>query len=172
MSINLLVCRYLAYDIIGEIGFGAPFGFIKTASDVSNLIKAFEDGAPIFGLLGRLYPFTMWIKKTWIGQKYLVAKPEDKSGWGAFMRIRDKLIDRRKTDLKAGTLGGRVDLLQTFVFLSITSLSLEWTRNNHMAEYSMPVQRTANLSTPNMSKPRLFSSLLLERTRQGLPSKV
>ena len=107
--------RYLAYDVIGEIGFGAPFGFIRTASDFSGMIKNFEDGAPLFGLLGRLYPFTMWIKKTWVGKKYLVAKPEDKSGWGPFMRLRDTLIERRRKDLKEGNLGGRIDLLQTFV---------------------------------------------------------
>ena len=116
--------------MIGEIGFGAPFGFIKTASDVGGMIKAFEDGAPIFGLLGRLYPFTIWIKKTWVGKKYLVAKPEDKSGWGTFMRLRDKIIDQRRRDLKAGSLGGRVDLLQTFVVVFIASLGLVTTRTD------------------------------------------
>ena len=116
--------------MIGEIGFGAPFGFIKTASDVSGMIKAFEDGAPIFGLLGRLYPFTMLIKKTWVGQKYLVAKPEDNSGWGTFMRLRDKIIDQRRRDLKAGSLGGRVDLLQTFVVVAHASMGLVSTRND------------------------------------------
>ena len=109
--------RYLAYDVIGEIGFGTPFGFIETASDVSGMIKNFEDGVPLFGLLGRLYPFTVAIKKTWIGKKFLIAKPEDKSGWGPFMRLRDTLIDRRKKDIKDGNLGGRIDLLQTFVAL-------------------------------------------------------
>lgn len=77
------------------------------------MIKAFEDGAPLFGLLGRLYPFTIAVKKTWIGRKFLVAKPQDKSGWGAFMRLRDELVEKRKGDIKAGLLGDRVDLLKT-----------------------------------------------------------
>ena len=116
--------------MIGEIDLSAPFGFIKTASDVSGMIKAFEDGAPIFGLLERLYPFTIWIKNTWVGQKYVVAKPANKSGWGTFLRLRDKIIDQRRRDLKAGSLGGGVDLLQTFVVVFIASFGLVTTRTD------------------------------------------
>ncbi|KAF2842058.1 flavonoid 3',5'-hydroxylase [Patellaria atrata CBS 101060] len=105
---------YMAYDIISEVGFGAPFGFIETGSDVGGLIQGFHDGLTPFGLMGRLYPFTMWVKKTFLG-KYLVAKPEDDSGIGTLMRFRDKLILQRQRDIEKGTTGGRIDLLQTFL---------------------------------------------------------
>lgn len=105
---------FMAYDIISEVGFGAPFGFIESASDVGGLIKGFHDGLPAFGLLARLYPVTNFIKKTPLG-KHLIAKPEDDSGIGTLMRFRDKLLQQRRIDIENGTTGGRIDLLQTFI---------------------------------------------------------
>lgn len=103
----------MAYDIISEIGFGAPFGFIEKGEDVAGLIKGFHDGLPAFGLLARLYPFTYWVKSTWVGEKYLVAKPEDDSGIGILMRFRDRLIAERLEANADGKSQGRIDLLQT-----------------------------------------------------------
>jgi cytochrome P450 len=105
-------CR--AYDIISEVGFGAPFGFVESATDVGGLIQGFHDGLVPFGLMARLYPFTNWVKSTWVGEKYLVAKPEHESGIGTLMRFRDKLIAQRQKDIEAGKVD-RVDLLQTFL---------------------------------------------------------
>jgi hypothetical protein len=110
----------MAYDIISEIGFGAPFGFVLSGSDISGLIQGFHDGLLPFGLMARLWPFTRWIKSTWIGEKYLVAKPEDNSGIGMLMRFRDKLIEERVRDIEVAKMDGKgatggVDLLQTFL---------------------------------------------------------
>ncbi|MCJ1405623.1 hypothetical protein MMC11_008851 [Xylographa trunciseda] len=106
---------FMAYDIISEVGFGAPFGFVKSATDVGGLIQGFHDGLPAFGFLSRMHPFTGWVKTTWIGEKFLVAKPEDESGIGTLMRFRDRLLDKRIKDIAAGATGGRIDLLQTFL---------------------------------------------------------
>lgn len=102
----------MAYDIVSEIGFGAPFGFIDSGSDVGGLIQGFHDGLPAFGLMARCWPATNFIKKTPLG-KLFVARPEQDTGIGALMRFRDKLIEQRQKDLEAG-LVGRVDLLQTY----------------------------------------------------------
>ncbi|KAL1610164.1 hypothetical protein SLS60_001829 [Paraconiothyrium brasiliense] len=104
---------YMAYDIISEIGFGAPFGFVESGTDVGGLIQGFHDGLLPFGLMARLWPFTNFIKKTPLG-KYLVAKPEDNSGIGMLMRFRDKLLAQRLKDVAEGNIE-RVDLLQTFI---------------------------------------------------------
>jgi cytochrome P450 len=106
---------YMAYDIVSEIGFGAPFGFVPAGTDIGGLIQGFHDGMTAFGLLARFHPFTTWIKKTWLGEKYLVAKPEDDSGIGVLMRYRDKLLDERLQDITNGKTGETVDLLQTFI---------------------------------------------------------
>ncbi|KAF2139253.1 uncharacterized protein K452DRAFT_254487 [Aplosporella prunicola CBS 121167] len=106
---------YMAYDIISEVGFGAPFGFIEQGKDVEGLIQGFHDGLVPFGLMARLYPFTNWVKSTWFGDKYLVARPEQESGIGTLMRFRDKLIAQREKDIADGNTNGRIDLLQTFL---------------------------------------------------------
>lgn len=99
---------YMAYDIISEVGFGAPFGFVESESDVGGLIQGFRDGLLLFGLTAKLWPFTSFIKKSWI------AKPEDNSGIGMLMRFRDKLLAQRLQNVKEGKVD-RVDLLQTFI---------------------------------------------------------
>lgn len=106
--------RYFAYDVISEIGFGAPFGFVDKGEDVEGLIQGFHDGLPAFGVLARLHPFTSWIKTTFL-KKYIVATPQDDSGIGVLMRFRDKLISQRLQDIEQGKDIGRVDLLQTSV---------------------------------------------------------
>jgi hypothetical protein len=103
---------FLTYDVISEVGFGSPFGFVEKGEDIGGLIQGIDDGSPYFGLMCRLYPFTEWVKTTVLGHK-LVAKPEDASGIGVLMRFRDKLIDQRMKDIKTGTIGSRVDLLQS-----------------------------------------------------------
>ncbi|KAI1846099.1 hypothetical protein JX266_007908 [Neoarthrinium moseri] len=105
---------YMAYDVISEVGFGAPFGFVEQGKDVENLIQGFHDGLVPFGLMARLYPFTNWVKSTFLG-KYLVATPEQESGIGILMRFRDKLIKQRFEDIEAGKTTGRIDLLQVFI---------------------------------------------------------
>lgn len=63
--------------------------------------------------MARLYPFTNWVKSTWMG-KYLVASPEQDSGIGTLMRFRDGLIQQRQRDIEDGKTNGRMDLLQTY----------------------------------------------------------
>ncbi|KAK1625356.1 flavonoid 3',5'-hydroxylase [Colletotrichum phormii] len=90
---------YLAYDIVSEVGFGQPFGFIEQGKDIEGLIQGFHDGLVPFGILARCYPFTNWVKSTFLG-KYLI--------W-------DGLIAQRFKDIEKGTTDGRIDLIQTFI---------------------------------------------------------
>ncbi|MCJ1356967.1 MAG: hypothetical protein MMC33_006963 [Icmadophila ericetorum] len=105
---------YLTFDILSDIGFGEPFGFVETASDVGGLIANLRDGFLSFGILARLYPLTGWIKKTWLGQ-ILIAGPEDETGIGALMRFRDEFIDRRIDEIESGTVKSRADILQAIL---------------------------------------------------------
>ncbi|KAI0845509.1 flavonoid 3',5'-hydroxylase [Daldinia vernicosa] len=105
---------YMAYDIISEIGFGEPIGFIEQEKDVDGLIQGFHDCLVPFGVMARLYPLTKWIKKTPMG-RYLVASPEHESGAGVLMRLRDRLVQKRYDDIKAGNTKSRIELLQTFI---------------------------------------------------------
>lgn len=104
---------YLAFDVISEVGFGKALGFIEKGEDVGGLIQAFHNGLPAFGIMARLYPFTEWVKGTWVG-KYLVASPEQDSGIGVMMRWRDKLVNDRIQEIQEGRDKDRprADLLQ------------------------------------------------------------
>ncbi|MCJ1398067.1 hypothetical protein MMC11_001264 [Xylographa trunciseda] len=106
---------FMAYDIISDVAFGAPFGFVESATDIGGLIKGFHDGLPAFGFLARMYPFTRFVKSTWVGERYLVAKPEDDSGIGALMRFRDSLLEQRLTAIEAGETSDRPDFLKSFI---------------------------------------------------------
>ncbi|KAJ0386979.1 hypothetical protein COL922a_003130 [Colletotrichum nupharicola] len=105
---------YLVYDIVSDVGFGQPFGFIEQEKDVEGLIQGFHDGLVPFGIMARCWPFTNWMKSTFLG-KYLVATPEQDSGIGTLMRFRDRLIGKRFEDIEKGATNGRIDLLQTFI---------------------------------------------------------
>lgn len=65
---------FMAYDIVSDFGFGAPFGFVEKGEDIGGLIQGFHDGMTAFGLMGRFYPFTGLVKKTRLGRQMLVAK--------------------------------------------------------------------------------------------------
>ena len=104
----------MAYDIVSDFGFGAPFGFVDSGTDIGGLIQGFHDGCTAFGLMGRFYPFTGLMKKTKIGRQMLVAKPGDKTGIGTLMTFRDKLLAERIADIEQGKTP-RLDLLQTFL---------------------------------------------------------
>jgi cytochrome P450 len=105
----------MAYDIISELGFGAPLGFVDAGKDVHGLIQGFHDGNPLFGIMARMHPFTTMAKKTWLGKKYLVSRPGDQTGIGVLMKTRDRLIAQRLEDIDRGETKTRVDLLQTFL---------------------------------------------------------
>jgi cytochrome P450 len=104
----------MAYDIVSDFGFGAPFGFVESGKDIGGLIQGFHDGMTAFGLMGRFYPFTGLVKKTSIGRQMLVAKPGDATGIGTLMTFRDKLLAERLADIEQGKTP-RLDLLQTFL---------------------------------------------------------
>ena len=106
---------YLAYDVIADFGFGSPLGCVATGSDVDGLIQSFEDGLPYAGIPGKIYPFTNWAKETWFGKRLLMTSPTDKSGIGVMMRARDRLFEKRISDIESGKLNGRVDLLQAYL---------------------------------------------------------
>jgi cytochrome P450 len=109
-----LNCSYLAYDIISELGFGAPVGFIEAGCDRQNIVPNLHHGLRIKALFNRLYPLVKLIQKTGIGRSYFQSSPGDSSGLGILMKLRDTYMAQRLDVLKEGK-EGRADLLQTFL---------------------------------------------------------
>lgn len=109
-----MLARFLAYDVISEIGFGAPIGFVEAGCDQDDIIKHLHAGLREKAILNRLYPFLKLMKGTWLGRKYFEASSRGSSGLGILLKLRDRLLDRRLKDLESGK-EGRQDLLQTFL---------------------------------------------------------
>jgi len=93
---NLISSRFYVYDTISELAFGEKFGSMKSGSDITGLAEALHDGAMAFALMGRLYPITKLIKKTFIGDKYLIPKSGDPNGIGTIMTVS---IGNKKTTM-------------------------------------------------------------------------
>ncbi|PQE32144.1 Cytochrome P450 protein [Rutstroemia sp. NJR-2017a WRK4] len=104
---------YAAFDVISLVGFGEAFGFVETATDVNDLIKELHRGFFYFGIVGRLYPFVEFIKRTPLG-KFLVSGPKDKGGMGLLIRWTNRIMAAREKEIADGKNHNRVDLLQSF----------------------------------------------------------
>ena len=107
----------MTFDTVSEIAFGASIGFTDKGADVDGLIKGFHQALPLAGALPRVYPLIELINKTPL-RKYLQPNPEDNSGLGLLMRVRDKLLADRLEAIKSGTTAGRIDLLQAYAMKS------------------------------------------------------
>ncbi|CAD0049001.1 unnamed protein product [Aureobasidium pullulans] len=158
---------YMAYDVISEVGFGAPFGFIESGSDVAGLIQGFHEGLVPFGLMARLYPFTNWVKSTSFGDKHLVARPEQESGIGTLMRFRDKLIEQRRKDIEAGNTNGRIDLLQTAEILLVllagadtTGTAIQALIKDILTHPTVYVKLMAEVDAATRAAPNIFPRLV------------
>ena len=103
---------YLGFDVITDLAFGAPMGFIEAASDVGGLIKGLHTGWLVFGLMSRLHPMKTYMSKSWIVKRLFAMKPNDKSGFGVLMKSRDRIIEERLKAKAAGRTDLRPDVLQ------------------------------------------------------------
>ncbi|RPA87783.1 cytochrome P450 [Ascobolus immersus RN42] len=103
---------YVAYDIVSDIVFGKRFGFLKAGADVGDLIKNFQVALPAVGVLNRM----RWINDLIMAipgfGTLMKPSPSAKTGIGALMRFRDRLVERRYADIATKK---RPDLLHNFI---------------------------------------------------------
>jgi cytochrome P450 len=108
-----LKIQYFALDVISTIGFGEPFGDLKTDTDVNDYIKSAEEGLWILTValgLG-LAPFLQWPPIA----RILGPSEADKTGLGKMMGAARRLIDARFTKSLE-----RSDMLASFVRHGLT----------------------------------------------------
>ncbi|KAF4124075.1 LOW QUALITY PROTEIN: Cytochrome P450 [Geosmithia morbida] len=103
----------MACGVISSVGFGAPLGLMEEGNDIGGPTQGIHDGLVMLGIVARLYPFADWIKTTSLAE-YLVSSPEQESGIGTLTRFHDRLIQQLREDIRNGTAGERMDLLQRF----------------------------------------------------------
>ncbi|RPA85284.1 putative cytochrome P450 monooxygenase [Ascobolus immersus RN42] len=94
--------QYYAYDVVSELAFGKPFGFVKAASDVAGLIHSLHITMPGAGILQRI-PSLADVLSLPILEKKMMPNPTDKTGIGAIMGFRNKLIRKRIESGESGS---------------------------------------------------------------------
>lgn len=99
--------QFFTYDVISELTFGRRFGFIEKGEDFHNLVSGLLLGLPLIGLTQRIKFLNSLFTSDWVANK-VNPRPTDKSGIGAVMGYRDKLLAQR---VEGGEMDGRHDIL-------------------------------------------------------------
>ena len=82
--------QYLTTDLITQLCFGEPFGFVKTHSDVFNFLETLESRLPIvekFTVLVEINTLISFIAATPLLNRVL-PQPTDKDGIGRITGVR------------------------------------------------------------------------------------
>ena len=97
----------LAYDVVGELAFGAPFGHLEKETDVMGIRKAVYDGFFFMSNMGH-YPGQMfWLRNRVFGYLMKLAGGQDPmsgfQAWSAenLMRRRDADAPSQREDMLA-----------------------------------------------------------------------
>jgi cytochrome P450 len=106
------IAQYFALDVISDIAFGQPFGFLESDSDVYDYIKTQEALLPIFEWFSTLPSLERLTRVGWVS-KLIMPKPTDKKGLGRLMGVAEKIVNERYA---AATKGGpKSDMLGSFI---------------------------------------------------------
>ncbi|KAI9146993.1 Cytochrome P450 monooxygenase [Paramyrothecium foliicola] len=103
--------QWFSYDTISQLAFGEPIGFIRGATDVSDLIKNFHDMAPFAAVVGALPWLCAPFLNNPLTKRYLMPKPGDKTGIGKVMSFRDALLRTRFENPQARHQGDFLDII-------------------------------------------------------------
>ncbi|KAI5776491.1 cytochrome P450 [Geopyxis carbonaria] len=117
---------YYAYDVISELCFGRPFGFIKAGNDFYGLADGFKDHIFWQGLFVRLPSVVRALRGTRF-QRFLDPTSKDGKGLGCVIVIRDELIKDR---LENPQLGGTDILSHLLAAYNTGSLTMNQLKND------------------------------------------
>jgi hypothetical protein len=111
--------QYFTLDVISDIAFGEPFGFIETDSDVYEYIRTTEETIPM-AMVTTVIPWlvTLLSSPTF---KWLMPSEKDKLGFGKVMGVaKETAAERFGPDKKV-----RRDMLGSFIAHGLTQREAE-----------------------------------------------
>lgn len=103
--------HWLAVDVVMDLSFGTPLGFVAQGKDIGDIIQSVQDlfiGANVMVNLPSLVKSTQ-LPFLW---KLIGPKPTDLKGPGALQGVAFSAVKKR---LEEGKVKGRRDLLQYFL---------------------------------------------------------
>lgn len=80
--------KWFMYDVVTDVTFGEPIGFVREGKDIGKLLQAFHELAPLAGLIAAL-PWLMnpLLKNDFFGRRFLMPKAGDSRGGGRIMEV-------------------------------------------------------------------------------------
>ncbi|KAK2029101.1 cytochrome P450 [Colletotrichum zoysiae] len=105
---------YFALDVISELGFGTPYGFLKEDRDLYQYVSTKDAFFPVMVTMGNM-PWLARLMHSWPLNLGL-PKSGDSAGFGALMGFAKTFVDGR---LAPDTKPGR-DMIQSFINAGLT----------------------------------------------------
>jgi cytochrome P450 len=103
--------HWLAFDVVMDLAFGEPVGFVKEGKDVNGLIQSLVELFDAAQVLVTVPSLMKFMNLPWI-HRLAGPKPTDAKGPGAIQGIADRAVHARITE---GNKNDRRDLLQRFM---------------------------------------------------------
>jgi Cytochrome P450 len=108
------IAQYSILDVISDVAFGKPFGFLEVESDIYHYIDVQEIMLPLVEMFGILPFFRSMRQIGWIG-KHFRPKPTDKFGLGRLMGVTSKIVDQRYAAVADAKAEPKSDMLSSFI---------------------------------------------------------
>ena len=107
------VIHYAAFDIVMDMVFSRPLGFLASASDVDNVIEALHSLLIVANTMALLPSISKIMLTPWLF-KYVAPKPTDKTGPGRIHGLAYEIVRQRYKDLQKSTTK-HDDILQSII---------------------------------------------------------
>lgn len=101
---------FLTHDVISDLAFGQPLGFVERGGDVEGLVGDIRGSLVFIGVMSRMYPVFNWLRD--IGVMNAICPDMERTPLGTLARFRDRMTDERMEAKAAGQEGGKKDLFQ------------------------------------------------------------
>ena len=88
-------CGFLTYDIMTELCFGEPLGFVRQMRDYLELAKSFRVFAVPQGLWCRLPEMLKAVQSTPVIKNLFIPAANNRTALGVIMMTRNELIKKR-----------------------------------------------------------------------------
>jgi hypothetical protein len=87
-----MTLSFFTTDATSLLVSGKPIGFTKANADVRGLLHHKRASFRWINFLATEEGFSWYIRNTWIGRRFLMPRPTDKSGIGIVMSERDRIV--------------------------------------------------------------------------------
>jgi hypothetical protein len=103
--------QWLAIDVVMDMSFGSPLGFVREATDVGGLIQSMRDMFVAVVVMLNL-PGVVRVIQWPLLFHFMGPKETDKTGMGAVMDFANRAVKKR---VEKGNEENRRDILQTLI---------------------------------------------------------